>query len=85
MTFEGFSHALFLRPVVLMGGGQSNQVKFGLKFSEVKPDPLYDDTERYNRSRIKTLYYASYTQLVRMIKIIRCRRPVVDYRPEALA
>ena len=43
--------------------------------SEVKPEPLDDDTERYSRSRIKTLNYASYTQLVRMEKIIRCRRP----------
>ena len=43
--------------------------------SEVKPVRLDDDTERYGRLRIKTLNYASYTQLVRMVKILRCRRP----------
>ena len=31
--------------------------------------------ERYSWSRIKTLNYASFTQLVRMVKILRCRRP----------
>ena len=40
--------------------------------SEVKLAHLDDDTERY--SRIKTLNYASYTQLVRMVKILQCRR-----------
>ena len=43
--------------------------------SEVKLAHLDDDTERYVRSRIKTLNYATYTQLVRMVKILRCRRP----------
>ena len=38
---------------------------------EVKPVRLDDDTERYSRSRIKTLNYASYTHLVRMVKILR--------------
>ena len=42
--------------------------------SEVKPVRLDDDTVRL--SRIKTLSYAFYTQLVRMVKIPRCRRPV---------
>ena len=32
-------------------------------------------TKRYSLSRIKTLNYASYTQLVRMVKILRCNRP----------
>ena len=37
--------------------------------SEVKPDPLYDDTERYSWSRIKTLNYTYCTELVRMVEI----------------
>ena len=47
--------------------------------SEVKLAHLDDDTERY--SRIKTLNYASYTQLVRMVKILRCRRPEALAKP----
>ena len=43
--------------------------------SKVKLEPLYDDTERYSWSRIKTLNYSSYTELVRMVKILRYRRP----------
>ena len=43
--------------------------------SEVKPAHLDDDTERYSRSRIKTLNYESYAQLARMVKILRCPRP----------
>ena len=33
-----------------------------------------DDTERYRLSRIKTLKYASCTEIVRTVKIIRRRR-----------
>ena len=42
--------------------------------SEVNPEPLDDDTERHSWF-IESLNYASYTQLVRMVKIRRCRRP----------
>ena len=45
--------------------------------SEVKPARLDDDTERQTKSRTKTLNYAYYTQLVRMVKILRCHRPEV--------
>ena len=45
--------------------------------SKVKPVRLDDDTEGYSCSRIKTINYASYTHLVRMVKILRCRHPEV--------
>ena len=41
----------------------------------LSPLDLDDDTEGYSWSRIKTLNYASYTELVRMVKILRFRRP----------
>ena len=43
--------------------------------SEVKPTRLDDDIETYSQSRIKNLNYASCTELVRMVKILRYRRP----------
>ena len=36
---------------------------------------VVDDDTRYSWSWIKTLNYTCYTQLVRMVKILRCRRP----------
>ena len=50
-------------------------IRISQRNSEVKPVRLDDDTERYSGSRIKTLNYAYHTQLVRMVKVIRCRRP----------
>ena len=38
--------------------------------SGVKPEPKDDDTERYGLSRIETLNYVSYTQLVRILKFV---------------